>query len=333
MGIQVAPEWTDTLESALERAAEAERCGLPDKAVEILRIEIPARFGDNALAFVRSGDELSRMRRFDEADEVLKAGIEAWSTNPWVARSYALVARWRGDANAALDRSKLVRQRFPDFAAGHADYVTSLVSAGKLDDAEAAGIEAVASFPGYVWVAIAHALTAEARGDASAALERWRAAKTISADSILVATGELRALCKLGRYTEVTEFVSIFEDEAIAAQLWKAAADTASAAGAWSFAESWWERFRTAQPDDELGYTSGALASLRAGQADAARTVADAARARWPASTAVAALQAKMTKGPATPSTGTLADDRRALAPAAKRVPQRSTGLLAWLGF
>ena len=125
-------------------------------------------------------------------------------------------------------------------------------------------------------------------------------------------------------------------------QSWGEAAELAGQAGAWAFAAAWWEKFRVTRPNDDTGYSHGALALLRSGNHEAAHRLIELASKRWPSSPLIARVQAELgreetagiafgvTPTPAQPATG----DTLPVAPVAKTPgQQRSRGFLGWLGL
>ncbi len=338
----------ETLDSALTRAAEAEASGDRRGAVRILHTEVVRQFGGTAQAFIRSGEQLAQWKHFDEADDVLLRGVEAFPQEPWIARGYAWVARWRGEHEVALARFADVRDRFPDFGDAHADFVQALLTLGQVDEAEAAATAAVEAVPGNFWVANMFARAAEARGDTAAALTRWQVVRTTWPDHPYGPAGELRALWSLGHFAEAGDLLaSVGKPHP---SLWGDAADLAAQAGEWGYAASWWERFRTARPDDEKGYVNGALALLRSGDAEAALRLVELARDRWPDSHALAGIQAELrtqqptAAAPAGPEPHAEAEPAAPAQPAAaeqapvseaakKPAPERSRGAFGWLGW
>jgi tetratricopeptide (TPR) repeat protein len=332
MATETVQNPVEALDAALARADAAAARGDQEGAIGILVDEIPGKFASDGLAFIRSAEQLGRLNRWDEAEDVLRRGVEAVATNQWLARSYALRARSRGDHTVALGRFAVLRERFPDFAVGHADYIEALIILGQADAAEAAASEAVEAFPGDRWVANAHARAAEARGDAAAALARWQAIRSAWPDHPLGLPGELRALCRLGRYAEASDLLTSANDP----QLWGEAAGLAGLAGGWPFAAAWWERFRAARPDDEKGYARGGLALLRSGDAAAAQRLLDHARVRWPGSDALAALQAELNaREDAAPPRAELVSAlvEETPPPAAEKKAPSKRGAFGWLGW
>jgi len=315
----------ETLDSALARSNEAEERGDRLQAIRILQTEIPEQFAGEELAFIRSGEQLGRLKCFDEAEDVLRRGMETMPRSPWIARSYARVTGMRGDHTLALQRFTEVRDRFPNFSIGPADIVSSLIILGRAEEAEAVACEAKELFPDDEWVIHSHARAAEARGDSVAALERWRAVQSKWPDHSFALAGEVKSLCRLGRYAEANELLTSVGDRPIDPQLWVNAADLAEKAGAWSFAAAWWERFRTARPDDERGYVRGALALLRSGDTAAARALLELARVRWPDSAALGEVEREVTPPDS--------QEPAPSVPAKKPEPPRSGGLFGWLGW
>lgn len=170
--------------------------------IGILHSGNPVQCASNAQGLLRASEQLVRERRLDEADDLLRSGVESYPRDPWIARYYAFVAHWRGDRECALERFVAVRDRFPTFGVGRADVVVALLALGRADEAEAEASRAMKSFSDVVWVADAHAKVAEARGDAMEALIRWQRLRAVWPDHPGGLDGEVRALVRMGRYAE-----------------------------------------------------------------------------------------------------------------------------------
>jgi tetratricopeptide (TPR) repeat protein len=193
MSTETAKDSEQTVEAVLRRASEAASRGDIRAAVDSLCSDIPRLFPADASAYNLAAEQLARLDRFDEADKLLQLGMDACPAEPWVFRSYARIALYRQDFPAALTRFMDVCTRFPSFAVGRADLVTSLISAGRFEDAEATAAAAVRAFPDEVWVLLAFASAAEARGDTEAASARWRAVLEKWPDQQLAIDGLERA--------------------------------------------------------------------------------------------------------------------------------------------
>lgn len=348
MATETAEISAETLDSALARAAEAEARGDRRQAVHVLQTEIPEQFANDHVAFVRCGEQLIQLRQFDEAEDVLRRGAEALPHSPWIPRSYALVARGRGDEALALERFTAVRDGFPEFSGIHADLANSLITLGRIDEAEDAASDAVKAFPDDFWIAYVHARAADARDDIIAALARWQALRSKWPGNTLALVSEVRTLARLGRFAEAGDVLASAGDPPAGPDLWREAAELAQQAGAWTFASAWWERFRAARPEDEKGYAGGALALLRGGDAEAARSVLNLGRERWPDSAALAALTAELAADqveavapaeppPVQPLQAAAPEEPVAVGqpavPAVAKKPARSRGAFGWLGW
>jgi tetratricopeptide (TPR) repeat protein len=198
MAIETANDPNEGVDAALRRASDAASRGDIRSAVDVLCSDIPRLFPANASAYTGAADQLVRLERFDEADRLLQVGMGACPDDPWVFHSYAWVALSRQDFLAALTRARDVCARFPSFAVGRANLITSLIAAGRNDDAEAAAAAAVNVFPDERWVLVGFASVAEARGDNEAALARWRAVLEKWPDEKLASDGIERLKTELG---------------------------------------------------------------------------------------------------------------------------------------
>ncbi len=71
------------------------------------------------LGYLKAGIALRELRRFDEADAVLRAGIETNSSDPELRADYARVASHREEWAEAHRRCSDYCERYPDQALGH----------------------------------------------------------------------------------------------------------------------------------------------------------------------------------------------------------------------
>jgi predicted Zn-dependent protease len=298
------------------------------------------------VAFARSGERLAQFGYFDEAEDVLQRGAQALPESPWILRSYGHVARWRGDHALALERFTSLRDTFPGFATGHADFVHSLIIIRRIDEAETAASEARKAFPNNVWIADAHARVSEAQNDSAEALTRWQVVRSTWPGHAPALAGEVRALTGLGRFAEVDGVLASAGTLPLNPELWTESAERAERAGAWTFAASYWERFRAARPDNETGYKRGALALWHSGNAEDAKRILNSGLKRWPDSAGLSAVRVELAghepgapveyaalepEQPATPAEPTKVEE--APAPSAAKKPERPRSAFGWLGW
>ena len=193
------------------------------------------------------------------------------------------LAMHRGDWSLASERWGEMRRTFPNHAAGFIRGATSLMRAGRLDEADAVAEEAVSRFPDRPEGYVQRAEAAMRREDWAAASERWAELRRAFPEH---ASGYLRgaeALLEAGRLDEADavaeEAVSRFPDRPGG---YVQRAEVAMRRGDWAGACERWAELRRAFPEHASGYLRGAEALLEAGRLDETEAVASEAVSRFP---------------------------------------------------
>ncbi len=91
---------------------------------------------------------LREMDRFDDAEHVILQGMELFPDEPALVFDHADLHQWAGRVEEAVERYRIVHQRFPDSFWGYFLLSCSLATALHLDEAESMFIETMRVFPG-----------------------------------------------------------------------------------------------------------------------------------------------------------------------------------------
>jgi tetratricopeptide (TPR) repeat protein len=146
------------------------------------------------------------LRRFDEAETMMREGQTKHPTDMRFAVGLAEVARARGDDEAALERWALVRKQFPGAMVGYAAGVEALRNLKRLPEAESLAEQTMRRFPDEVLGFMEHARIATLREDWEQSLQRWEAVRT-KFNHPSGYTGAGHALVQLGRFDEAEEML------------------------------------------------------------------------------------------------------------------------------
>jgi tetratricopeptide (TPR) repeat protein len=141
------------------------------------------------------------LRRFDEAEAMMKEGRTKSPGDQRFAIGLAEVARARGDHETAVQRWAMVRKQFPGVMKGYAVGVESLRALNRLPEAEALTRQTMTQFPQEVLGYMENARLADIKQDWEEALKRWDVVLT-RFDHLSGYTGVAQAMVKFGRYDE-----------------------------------------------------------------------------------------------------------------------------------
>jgi tetratricopeptide (TPR) repeat protein len=132
------------------------------------------RYPESPSGYVGGGAALRELGRLDEAEAVLRSGMERLPHNIDIAVTRAGIASSRGDWTEALRRWDEVRSRFPDSASAVVGGAAALGKLGRLDEADRLLAEGVERCPARADIAVAFARLAEQRQDWPEAARRWQ---------------------------------------------------------------------------------------------------------------------------------------------------------------
>jgi tetratricopeptide (TPR) repeat protein len=269
------PESVQELKSSARLAA---RTGERGQAAQ-QREQVLGREPEDPAGYLGAAHALEYSGRLDEAERLLTKAVERFPTHAPAAIASAALANRRRLWPEALRRWQVVRERFPDDAAGFLGKANALRGAGHLAEAEALLCEAVQRFPEHEAIAVAYASLASQRRDWPEALHRWAAVKTKfpkNADGFLGAANALRAA---GRLDEaellLSEAARRFPDHAGIAV---AGAAAASERRDWAEALARWDRVRRLLPNQVQAYLGILDALNEMGRLEEAATLLGAAQ-------------------------------------------------------
>jgi tetratricopeptide (TPR) repeat protein len=122
------------------------------------------------------------LREFDDAEKLISDGITRYPREQFYIVGRARVAEMRGDIETALERWRIVRQKFPYLALGYAQTAACLVKADRMDEADAMLAQGIKRSYNDVFCLMEHARIAEARGKFDQALDRWQHLRDVAPD-------------------------------------------------------------------------------------------------------------------------------------------------------
>jgi tetratricopeptide (TPR) repeat protein len=147
------------------------------------------------------------LRRFDEAETIMREGQIRHPNDMRFARGLAEIARDSGDDETALLRWVAVRKQFPGDMIGYAAGVGALRKLNRLSEAETLAERTMKLFPEEVLGFMEHAQIASLRQHWDDALRRWDLVRT-RFDHSSGYLGAARAMIQLGRYDEAEALLS-----------------------------------------------------------------------------------------------------------------------------
>src|ERR1700693_4312859 len=244
------------------------------------------------------------LRWFKEAEATLAETVERFPTESDAYFEYARVAEARGDWAEAALRWELMRESFPDRAAGYVGGAAARRERGRMDEAEALTAEAAARFSTDAAAAAEQAGAELASGElriadvaepTQAALPQHSAPNPPDPPQPAAATapssGRSLADCldsavdlrNRGHFEEaemvLAEAMERFPEEPRPCSEW---ALLAHVRRDWSEAARRWEALRKRFPDDALAFVLGGVAARQLGEFDDAEALLSIARERYP---------------------------------------------------
>jgi len=170
---------------------------------------VRVRFPDRPSGYVGIGEVLRESGRFEEADAALAQATARFPNERWAAIHYAQVAVSRQDWPEALNRWRLVHDRFPDALEGYTRLAEAWAELGGTDEADAIlreGADKFASNP-HTTRQLAETATRLQRWKVAAAL--WPAVREHSPDEPTAYANSAEALQQAGRMADADEVLDI----------------------------------------------------------------------------------------------------------------------------
>ena len=127
---------------------------------------------------------LREMRRFDEAEALLRERLAAFPDDRQILEGFALLAQVRRDLPEAVLRWQSLVAAVPDHLAGHQGLISALRESKQFDDAEAALSSALANFPSAIGLMMEKGRLASSRRDWIGAAEAWQEVAKLKPDGL-----------------------------------------------------------------------------------------------------------------------------------------------------
>jgi tetratricopeptide (TPR) repeat protein len=145
---------------------------------------------------------LIKLRRFDEAEALMRAGEKKHPRDYYFPMGLGEIAQAKGDHDEAIQRHAGLRKRFPGVVQGYTRGALSLAAKNRLDEAEALAEEAMQRFPDDIGGFLEYARLAGRREDWPEALRRWQIVQGEFSTKSFGYMGRAQAMIRLGRYDE-----------------------------------------------------------------------------------------------------------------------------------
>jgi tetratricopeptide (TPR) repeat protein len=136
---------------------------------ELVRVRYP----DSPSGYAGGGAALRELGRFDEAEAVLRTGLELLPSSADIAVTHAAIAGYRRNWPEAAKRWEDVRARFPTSSSAYLGGAAALRALGRNEEAENVLAEGVELCPGQSEVAVEYARLAHQHEDWAEAMKRW----------------------------------------------------------------------------------------------------------------------------------------------------------------
>jgi len=167
----------NALNAKLSRARIAEEHEGILKALEFYSAA-RADFPSDPDAHAEEAACLLRLRRFDEVDKILAAGLNRFPYTERIWIDYAVAAERRGAWAVACERWRNFNERFPDRPRGHTGLAEALREFGKVTESETVLTAAHERWAQDETIAVAYAREATSREEWPEAEQRWAAVRT-----------------------------------------------------------------------------------------------------------------------------------------------------------
>ena len=146
------------------------------------------------------------LKRFDEAETIMRTGRKKHSADPYFAKGLVEIAYAKRDFDSVLERCAFLRKRFPGTVEGYTLGADAFLAKDQLQAAETLAFEAIKLFPENIGGPLAYARLAVKEKRWEEALRRWQLIR----DGFRFAgayIGCAEALCHLGRYEEADQLL------------------------------------------------------------------------------------------------------------------------------
>ncbi|HVZ08554.1 tetratricopeptide repeat protein [Rhodopila sp.] len=213
------------------------------------------------------------LKRFDEAEELMKRLQARRPSNSEYALGLVKVAQAKGDHEAAAQFAVQVRKRFPRVMEGYTLGLSSLRDSKRFQEAELLAQEAMERFPNQVEMFMEHARLASDQTDWAAARERWNTVLT-RFDHASGYIGVGHVLIELKQFEEADELLAAGRVRyPLEVSMVIEYAHSAEQRGDTAEAKARWRRVIDRFPTHVIGVTAAAAALERLGDSDQAEQV------------------------------------------------------------
>ncbi len=146
------------------------------------------------------------LRRFDEAETLLRVGQKAHPGDSFFAKGLAELAQAKRDFDTAIEHCTFLRKRFPGIVEGYTIGANACREKDQLGPAEELALQAIKRFPDHIGGPLEYANVAMKRQDWEDALRRWQPVRE-QFGYFGAYVGSAQALSHLGRYDEAEELL------------------------------------------------------------------------------------------------------------------------------
>ena len=257
----------------------------------IVRRQVP----NHPAGYVSAALTLREFGRYQEAEAILAGALARFPNDSGPVIDFAAIAQARGDHEEAIDRWRIVRDRFPDQGSGYAGGAAVLHAAGRPDEAEALIATALERLPNNPHLHFKYGWAANTRGDWPEAERRWAAIRARFPGEWLPYVENAKVLAALERPDDADAVIAEgrrrFPGELGVATAW---ADLAIRRRDWPEAAARWHIVREQFPNDMAAVTEGSRALLDAGCIDDAEAMLAEAMRRFPDNVIIARVWAEI---------------------------------------
>lgn len=238
---------------------------------------------DTPSAYLLPVRVLHELQRFEEANSLIEAARPRFPAEGHIARLWAICAQRCGDLPNAIQRWQQVRKEFPTDSGAFTGEARCLMSAGRLDEADALVREAVRRFPNQKGPASESAVLAVRRRDWPEALLRWQRVAERFPGSMEAFLGITRSLCELQRHDEAEALLKARRmDFGVQPQPSIEYARLAERRRDWPEAAQRWAWVHEMFPQNFVAYVGLARAWLAQQRFDEAQALLEEAMAKFP---------------------------------------------------
>jgi predicted Zn-dependent protease len=131
--------------------------------------QLRERFPTHRAGYEVAAAALRAVKRFDDADALLRGAISRFPDEPWLLIDQAWSVRARNDRAEAIRLAEQLRTHFPDQRAGYRVAAMALREDGRLDEADAVLRDAAGRFQNEAWFTAERDALARLVGESTAA--------------------------------------------------------------------------------------------------------------------------------------------------------------------